>query len=86
MLDFGIARLLSGDGESTAETTMLHPMSLSCASPEQVRGEPLTLASDIYALGLLLYELLAGANPQAVGTAAEIRRRIEDGAWKRRAA
>ncbi len=79
ILDFGIARLVSGNEGITAETTMLNPMSLSCASPEQVRGDRLTLASDIYALGLLLHELLTGINPQTTGTPAVIRRYIESG-------
>ncbi len=76
VLDFGIARLADDAAAGDAVTTMLHPMTLSCASPEQVRGDRLTLASDIYALGLLLYELLTGKNPQSAGTPAEIIRRI----------
>src|SRR5204862_1747869 len=55
VLDFGIARLLDSESPDGTETTVLHPLTLSCASPEQVREERLTLASDIYALGLLLY-------------------------------
>jgi tetratricopeptide (TPR) repeat protein len=42
----------------------MHPLSFACASPEQLRGEPLSLASDVYALGTLLYEVLTGVNPQ----------------------
>lgn len=72
ILDFGIARLLASDATGDPGTTALHPMTLSCASPEQVREGPLTLASDIYSLGLLLYELLTGKNPQSTGTRAEI--------------
>ncbi len=63
VLDFGIARLVDAEpAEATA--TLLQPMSLLYASPEQLRGAALTLASDIYALGLLLYELLTGVNPR----------------------
>ncbi len=76
VLDFGIARLLEDGAPQDAATTALHPMTLSCASPEQVRERPLTLASDIYALGLLLYELLTGTNPQSQGARAEIIQRI----------
>ena len=39
------------------------------ASPEQVRGEPMTTASDVYSLGVVLYELLADRKPYEVGTA-----------------
>jgi eukaryotic-like serine/threonine-protein kinase len=67
VLDFGVAQLVRPDdgtpgGEATA--TSVHPYSLSCASPEQLRGERLSLASDIYSLGVLLYEVLTGVNPQ----------------------
>jgi tetratricopeptide (TPR) repeat protein len=79
ILDFGIARLVTGIEGISVETTMLNPMSLSCASPEQVRGDRLTLASDIYALGLLLHELLCGVNPQANDSPSAIRHLIESG-------
>src|ERR1041385_4000873 len=54
VLDFGIAKLLEQTEDPDVATTVLHPMTLSCASPEQVREERLTLATDIYSLGLLL--------------------------------
>ena len=76
VLDFGIARLLEDGAAEDALTTALHPMTLSCASPEQVRQDRLTLATDIYSLGLLLCELLSGKNPQSTGTRAEIVQRI----------
>ena len=62
LLDFGIAKLL--DAEHSQETMPgQRPMTPECASPEQVRGEPITTASDIYSLGILLYKLLTGHQP-----------------------
>ncbi|MFN8587926.1 MAG: serine/threonine-protein kinase [Candidatus Eisenbacteria bacterium] len=64
LLDFGIAKLLADDDASDAGTrTALAPMTPEYASPEQLRDAPATLASDVFALGVLLYELLAGARP-----------------------
>jgi serine/threonine protein kinase len=65
LLDFGIAKLLDGElSQATPHTvTMLGVMTPEYASPEQVRGEPVTTASDIYSLGVLLYELLTGQRP-----------------------
>jgi tRNA A-37 threonylcarbamoyl transferase component Bud32 len=68
LLDFGIARLVAaGVDPDTAPTASLLPMMTpEYASPEQVRGDPVTTASDVYALGVLLYELLAGRRPYEV--------------------
>lgn len=63
LLDFGIARLLEAE-DHRAEPTSSLAMTPSCASPEQVRGEPITTASDVYQLGLLLSSLLTGHPPQ----------------------
>jgi eukaryotic-like serine/threonine-protein kinase len=70
LLDFGIARLLSADHEDDMATTgpALRILTPDYASPEQVRGDPVAIASDIYQLGLLLYELLTGAPAQSVGS------------------
>ena len=66
LLDFGVARLLRGEGRAvpSAETgTLLNLMTPEYASPEQVRGAPLGIASDVYSLGVVLYELLTGHRP-----------------------
>ncbi|MEP0545650.1 MAG: serine/threonine-protein kinase [Rhodothermales bacterium] len=65
LLDFGIARLLEHDGPGLTWSG-LRPMTPEYAAPEQVRGEPVTTAADVYALGTLLYELLAGRRPHAL--------------------
>jgi eukaryotic-like serine/threonine-protein kinase len=72
LLDFGIARLLSADEEHDGATTAPAARILTpdYASPEQVRGEPVAIASDVYQLGLLLYELLTGAQAQSIRRAA----------------
>ena len=65
ILDFGVAKLLDTPGRESEPTMTGVPRLLTpnYASPEQVRGLPVTTVSDIYALGVLLYELLAGARP-----------------------
>jgi serine/threonine protein kinase len=66
LLDFGIAKLLRTEFSTlgAAETRAdLRPMTLDYASPEQVRGEPITTATDVYSLGVLLYKLLTGKFP-----------------------
>jgi serine/threonine-protein kinase len=67
LLDFGIAKLLESDAESPHETPLTHGagtvMTLKFAAPEQVIGDSITTATDIYALGVLLYGLLSGQHP-----------------------
>ncbi|KAB2900881.1 MAG: serine/threonine protein kinase [Dokdonella sp.] len=64
VLDFGIAKLLEISGEQTRTGTAMQAMSPAYAAPEQLRGEPIGTATDVYALGLLLFELLAGNLPR----------------------
>jgi serine/threonine protein kinase len=67
LLDFGIAKLLNAEltGQSLTQATApgLQLMTPEYASPEQVRGEQVTTATDVYSLGILLYELLTGRRP-----------------------
>jgi serine/threonine-protein kinase len=64
LLDFGIARQLEGDGAPTEPTrTGMRPMTLAYAAPEQVRCDPVGTQTDVYALGVVLYELLTGRLP-----------------------
>jgi non-specific serine/threonine protein kinase/serine/threonine-protein kinase len=63
LLDFGIAKMLLPDGPLDATRTLFRIVTPESASPEQLRGEPISTSTDIYALGVLLYRLLCGKSP-----------------------
>lgn len=72
LIDFGIARIVSGDSPGGAEAltrTGTRWMTPEYSAPEQVRGEPTTTATDVYQLGVVLYELLTGHHPIPVEAA-----------------
>jgi len=72
LLDFGIAKILEADiaeGFSEATQTAFRVLTPRYSSPEQVRGEPVATASDVYSLGVVLYELLTGHSPYRLSTA-----------------
>jgi serine/threonine protein kinase len=80
LLDFGIAKILDPAEAEVSDTTVsaFRPLTPGYASPEQIKGEPITTASDVYSLGVLLYELLTGHSPYHVASQAphEIARAI----------
>jgi len=80
LLDFGIAKLMTDGRAHETELTQLggRALTLDYASPEQVMGVPLTTASDVYSLGVVLYELLTGERPYRLkrGTRGELEEAI----------
>lgn len=68
LLDFGIAKLLTAT-ETKATVTRLQAFTPEYASPEQIAGRTITTASDVYVLGIILFELLSGKRPFRFKTA-----------------
>ena len=91
LLDFGIAKLLETDPETsspdlaTPTATGLRLLTPEYASPEQVRGDSLTIATDVYSLGVLLFELLTGERPLAadLGRGRDLEQAILEGQPRR---
>jgi serine/threonine-protein kinase len=77
LLDFGIAKLLDAPGREGTETTRAgsRAFTLHYAAPEQIRGDAVTATTDVYSLGVVLYELLTGCKPYRL-------RRDTDAEWE----
>jgi serine/threonine protein kinase len=71
LLDFGIAKLLEGEGQTGVATLLTHEggsaLTPQYAAPEQLTGQPVTTTTDVYVLGVLLYLLLSGRHPAGSG-------------------
>ena len=75
LLDFGIAKLLAKEKDKAQSEAQQH-LTPICASPEQAKGHPITVATDIYSLGALLYEMLTEQKPHRFSTARPTREEL----------
>jgi eukaryotic-like serine/threonine-protein kinase len=77
LLDFGIAKILAKEQDATQSNSEAQQrLTPVCASPEQAKGDPITVATDIYSLGALLYEILSDKKPYRFSTARPTREEL----------
>jgi tetratricopeptide (TPR) repeat protein/tRNA A-37 threonylcarbamoyl transferase component Bud32 len=87
LLDFGISKLIEGEAASTEATALTRlagrPLTLAYAAPEQLLGLPIGVAADVYALGVMLFELVSGVRLYRAGSARELEQEILRGDLRR---
>jgi serine/threonine protein kinase len=76
VIDFGLAAITAGSDETRLTSPMLFLGTLAYAAPEQLRGDPVDARTDVYALGVIAYEMLTGSRPFTAGDGATLVSRI----------